>query len=142
MGNPTKILPYDLDAQFQKLLDELEQVNDDFKLAELESGMKVSERLKEIEHNVMSISLEQLETGNFSEAFTYEDGNVIKHEVTGDKEYTVEYGYNENQEITTSKKTFTNSDGELVEIIKTYSYTDGDITEINTTTTIVPTEED
>ncbi|RHW32004.1 hypothetical protein [Oceanobacillus profundus] len=139
MSNPTKILEYDLGIELQNLLDELKLVNEDIKLANAESGKKISQRLKEIEENVMSFNMNKLETGNFNEFFTYDaDSNVIQHEVTGDNPSVTEYGYKEDGsgELKDSTKTFIDTNGNTITIHKTYMYTDGNITGIATSTTV------
>lgn len=141
MFTPTKILKYDLAFELQDLLSELEEINDDLKQANIESGKKVSERLQEIEARIRTININQLETGNFSETFTYdEDGNVIKHEVTGENPSITTYMYKNDGsgELESSTKVFTNSDNQTITITKIYTYTDGNITGIQTTTEITP----
>ena len=139
MSNPTKILEYDLGIELQNLIEELRLVNEDVKLANAESGKKISERLKEIEANVMSFNMNQLETGNFNESFTYDaDSNVIQYEVTGDNPSTTVYAYKEDGsgELKDSTKIFINTNGNTISIHKTYEYTDGNITGIATSTTV------
>ncbi|CDQ41801.1 hypothetical protein [Virgibacillus salexigens] len=160
MSRPTKILQKDLDVTLQTLINQLKviqgdaitlsekllnidtsmmgnaeaEVISDLKQAYLDSGKPISQRVAELE--------DELETGNYSEVFTYENGNVIKHESSGDRVFTVTYNYKDDGsgELINSVKTFSNGNGKNVQVTKTYSYTNGDITGIQTETLISPEE--
>jgi len=167
--NTTKILKRDLDFEIQELLNELiliqgdsekltdkllnidtsmmaedeKRVIEDLKEMYLSSGKLLSERIEIIE-DYIRLSPEE---GNFNEAFTYESGDIKKHEVTGDSNYSITYEYGKEGtanagDIVSSVKSYLRDNGDLVSIKKTYSYLSGDITSIQTETTVTPKEND
>lgn len=118
-------------------------LNNDFKGSAMERVRKIEETMEGLKDSLAAIDPNQLEEGNFTETFTYTDGDVTRHVSTGDNAFIVEYGYTTNasggKDITSSVKTFTRMTGETVKINKVYSYnTNGDISQIVTTTTIIP----
>lgn len=177
MSNPTKILYQDLEADLQRIFDELKEIQGSFgslverfrnidvhMLAEDEKKViqdlidaytndgrgltreritKLEAKVIELQENLsnLNISQESIEMGNTLESYEYdEEGNVVKHVATGDRNFTEVFNYKTDGsgELASSIKTFTQEDGSEVEIKKEYTYTDGNITSIKTTTTITP----
>jgi hypothetical protein len=110
-----------------------------------DSSKLTIERITELETQLGALSGSVTaggEEGTFSEKFTYDPtyGNVTKHEVTGDKAYTVDYTYKDlaNGTLDYSEKKYIDADSKNVTIKKVYIYDpNGNITDINTTTTKV-----
>lgn len=168
--NSTKILQYDLDDWISKLLEELKKIQgihasfeDVFKNINVEQmtgdtkkimqdlidgynndgkGLTI-DRLQKVEASIKGLGSDLLIEGNFKEVFTYDPiyGNVTKHDVTGDKMYSVIYNYSdaENGVLSTSVQTSKDSKNQDVKITKTYKYDSlGNITDIDTVTVITP----
>lgn len=116
--------------------------------AELSSSMsELAEKDVELEALIQQVEAKIATSGfgavNTHEKFTYdpEYGNVVKHEMTGDKNTTVDYQYANLAEgkLDKSIQTFVDADGATVTITKTYTYdANENITDIATVTTVTP----
>ncbi|QHW35649.1 hypothetical protein GZH47_32645 (plasmid) [Paenibacillus rhizovicinus] len=143
----TKILKQDLGLELQQLLSDLESAKGtsqslsirlggvDTKIEATKTGLE--QLIDELRKRIGALG----EVGNFNEKFTYDDnGNVIKHEVTGDIIYTIDYVYADavNGTLDYSNKKYTEN-GQSITIKKVYTYnvTTGNIENVATTTTIV-----
>lgn len=160
----TKILLYDLEENVQKIIQDLIDIQGTYEslkerltninpeLFDPDTKAVIKDLIdsfhrtnKHLSERLEDLKLESDE-GNYDEVYEYDsDGDVIRHVVSGDKNYTITYHYseNENKELMYSEKTYRNSKGEQVTIRKNYTYDEtSNIRHIQTTTTIMPSSEE
>lgn len=133
----SKILRQDLGVELENLLKEIERARGVYN--------SLPERLDSADDNINKLDGE-MDWGNFNEVYHYDKyGNVIKQEVTGDKNFTVNYIYADPESgiLNYSEKVFAHNNEEIT-VRKTYTYDEeGNITQVETTTIVeeIPEEE-
>ncbi len=152
----TKILRYDLGPELQEILSQLDLVRGEYEslterfsnidiemlapyeksvVSDLINSLKdteksMSERVIILESLIETAFSIGLEEGNYTETFEYDlDGNVTSHSSTGDKEFKINYKYNESGDIESSELTANNGS---LKVDKNYVYENGNIVGITT----------